>query len=305
MSILVDETTRTLIQGITGQSGQRHLALMAEYHSRPVAGVTPGKGNQMMDGIAIYDTVAQALEKHAIDFAAINVPPAQVRDAAFEALSNGIRKIFLYAERVPIHDVLSILEYADEVGAIVIGPNSPGLCSPGKYRLGSIGGSVPYIHEVFQPGPVGVISRSGGISTTISYLLSRHGLGQSTVIGCGGDGLVGSPFDRLLPLFAEDEQTRAIVLYGEVGTTYEEDAAEYIARTNYPKPLIAFIAGRKALPGFRYGHAGAIVERGGGDYTSKVHALREAGVLIAKTLQDIPGLVAEVLAEYEKKARQL
>ncbi|MBV9229206.1 MAG: CoA-binding protein [Chloroflexi bacterium] len=304
MSILVDETTHTLIQGITGQSGRRHIALMSEYHSRPVAGVTPGKGDQQIAGITIYNTVAEALQEHAIDFAAINVPPPQVRDAAFEAMANGIRKIFLYAERIPVHDVLSILEYADELGAIIIGPNSPGLCSPGKYRLGSIGGSVPYIHEVFQPGPVGVISRSGGISTTISYLLSRHGLGQSTVIGCGGDGLVGSPFDRLLQLFARDDQTQAIVLYGEVGTTYEEDAAEYISRTQYPKPIIAFIAGRKALPGFRYGHAGAIVERGVGDYTSKVQALREAGVRIANTLRNIPELVAEALAEQQEKVIQ-
>ncbi len=304
MSILIDTTTSTLIQGITGQSGQRHVALMAEYGSRPVAGVTPGKGGQTIAGVEVYDTVEAALEEWAIDFAAINVPPAQVRDAAFEALSNGIRHIFLYAERVPVHDVLSILEYADEVGAVVIGPNSPGLCSPGKYRLGSIGGSVPYVHEVFQPGPVGVISRSGGMATTISYLLSRNNLGQSTVIGCGGDGLVGSPFDRLLRLFAEDEQTRAIVLYGEVGTTYEEDAADYIARVHYPKPIIAFIAGRKALPGFRYGHAGAIVERGVGDYYSKTEALQQAGVRIARTLQEIPLLVAEALAENPGKEEQ-
>lgn len=297
MSILIDETTLTLLQGITGRSGQRHVTLMAEYHSRPVAGVTPGKGGQVIDGVTVYDTVEAALEACEINFAAINVPPVQVRDAAFEALANGIQKVFLYAERVPVHDVLSILEYADEMGAIVIGPNSPGLCSPGKYRLGSIGGSVPYIHEVFQPGSVGVISRSGGMSTTISYLLSRQGLGQSTVIGCGGDGVIGTPFDRLLHLFAQDTQTRAIVLYGEVGTTYEEDAAEYIARVRYPKPVIAFIAGRKALPGFRYGHAGAIVERGMGDYYSKTEALQQAGVRIAHTLQEIPQLVAEALAQ--------
>jgi succinyl-CoA synthetase alpha subunit len=304
MSILVDEKTCTLLQGITGRSGQRHVALMAEYNSRPVAGVTPGKGGQTIAGVVVYDTVAAALEACMVDFAAINVPPAQVRDAAFEALANGIRKIFLYAERVPVHDVLSVLEYADELDAVVIGPNSPGLCSPGKYRLGSIGGSVPYVHEVFQPGPVGVISRSGGMSTTISYLLSHHGFGQSTVIGCGGDGLVGSPFDRLLRLFAEDPQTRAIVLYGEVGTTYEEDAAEYISRVRYPKPIVAFIAGRKALPGFRYGHAGAIVEHGSGDYKSKTEALQRAGVRIAHTLQQIPLLVADALAEEERREKQ-
>lgn len=305
MSILVDEKTCTLLQGITGQSGQRHVALMAEYHSLPVAGVTPGKGGQTVAGVVVYDTVEAALQAHPIDFAAINVPPSQVRDAAFEALANGIRKIFLYAERVPVHDVLSVLEYADELGVVVIGPNSPGLCSPGKYRLGSIGGSVPYIHEVFQPGPIGVISRSGGMSTTIAYLLSRHGLGQSTVIGCGGDGLVGSPFDRLLQLFASDSQTRAIVLYGEVGTTYEEDVAEYIARVHYPKPIVAFIAGRKALPGFRYGHAGAIVERGVGDYVSKTEALKQAGVRIARTLQEIPLLVAEELEHVSTKEQLL
>lgn len=301
MSILIDASTATLMQGITGQSGKRHVALMAEYGSSPVAGVTPGKGGQTLAGIQVYDTVEAALQEWSIDFAAINVPPAQVQDAAFEALSNGIRKLFLYAERVPVHDVLSVLEYADDVGAVVIGPNSPGLCSPGKYRLGSIGGSVPYVHDVFQAGPVGVISRSGGMSTTISYLLSRHNLGQSTVIGCGGDGLVGTPFDRLLRLFAADEQTRAIVLYGEVGTTYEEDAAEYIARERYPKPIVAFIAGRKALPGFRYGHAGAIVEHGVGDYQSKTEALEQAGVRVARTLQEIPFLVEEALAERARK----
>ncbi len=295
MAILVDDKTRCLIQGITGASGARYARWMTEYGTGPVAGVSPGKGGRAVEGVPVYDTVAEALGHYAVDWSSINVPPAAVRDAALEALAHGIPNLFLYAERVPQQDVLEVLERADAQGTTVIGPNSPGIISPGRFRLGGIGGELEYLHEVFRPGPVGIMSRSGGMTSTLAHLLSKHGIGQTTAVGVGGDALIGSPFRRLLPRFPEDPETRVVVLFGEVGSPYEEDAAEYLIETRYPKPVVAFIAGRFAQPGFRYGHAGAIVERGRGTHAGKVAALKAAGVAIAESLQAIPALVRERL----------
>jgi succinyl-CoA synthetase alpha subunit len=296
MSILVDAGTKAVIQGITGESGQRFVTRMAEFGSPPVAGVTPGKGGQEVMGVPVYDTVAEACRHHPIDFSSINVPPAFVKDAVMESIDAGIRKIFIYAERVPLHDALEMMDAADELEVTIVGPNTPGIVSPGKYRLGGLGGGKDYVREIFTPGPVGLVSRSGGMTSTLGYTLSRAGLGQTTAFGCGGDAIIGTPFDRALALFEADPDTKCAVMFGEIGTSYEEDAAEMIGAGGFTKPVVAFIAGRHALAGFRFGHAGALIERGRGTYESKVEALRGAGVAIAATIREIPELVKQALA---------
>jgi len=296
MSILVDKNTKAVIQGITGESGQRFVTRMIEFGSPPVAGVTPGKGGQEVMGVPVYDTVAEACRHHPIDFSSINVPPAFVKDAVMEAMDAGIRKVFIYAERVPLHDALEMMDAADEHQVTIVGPNTPGIVSPGKFRLGGLGGGKDYVREIFTPGPVGLVSRSGGMTSTLGYTLSRAGLGQTTAFGCGGDAIIGTPFDRALALFEADPDTRCAVMFGEIGTSYEEDAAEMIRAGGFSKPAVAFIAGRHALPGFRFGHAGALIERGRGTYESKVEALRDAGVALASTIREIPELVKQALA---------
>lgn len=296
MSILVDQDTKALIQGVTGESGQRFVTRMTEFGSPPVAGVTPGKGGQEVMGVPVYDTVAEACRHHPIDFSSINVPPAFVKDAVMEALDAGIRKIFIYAERVPLHDAMEFADAADDLGATIIGPNTPGIVSPGKFRLGGLGGGKEYVREIFTSGPVGLVSRSGGMTSTLGYTLSRAGLGQTTAFGCGGDAIIGTPFDRALALFEADPETKCVVMFGEIGTSYEEDAAEMIRAGDCTKPVVAFIAGRHALAGFRFGHAGALIERGRGTYESKVEALRSAGVTIAATIREVPELAKQALA---------
>jgi len=296
MSILVDANTRAIIQGITGESGVRFTTRMTEYGSPPVAGVTPGKGGQNVMGVPVYDTVAELVREHQVDFSSINVPPAFVKDAVLEAMAAGIKKIFIYAERVPMQDEMEMMAYAEQKGVTIVGPNTPGIVSPGKFRLGGLGGAREYADQIFTPGPVGLVSRSGGMTSTIAYYLSQSGLGQSTAFGCGGDAIIGTPFKKALELFEHDPETKVVVMFGEIGTYYEEEAAEFIRAGGCTKPVVAFIAGKRALPGFRYGHAGALVQRGFGSYESKVEALRAAGVRLAATLQEIPELVRQALA---------
>ena len=299
MSILVDRNTKVLIQGITGSSGQRFVMSMSNYYSKPVAGVTPGKLGQKVDDVPVYDTVKEALHFHPeINFSSINVPPAHVKNAVFEAIAAGIKNIFIYAERVPIHDALEIMSFAEKNGVWIIGPNSPGIISPGKGRIGAIGGSKDYLNQIFKPGSAGVVARSGGMTTMVSWLLAEAGIGQSTALGCGGDPIIGSPIKRLYPKFLADEETKVIVLFCEVGTSYEEDFAAYLKKEGIGKPIVAFIAGRYALPGFRYGHAGAIVEGNVGTWQSKYDSLRNAGVLVAEYLKDIPLLTERCLKKH-------
>ena len=296
MSILVDENTKVLVQGITGKSGQRFVKQMTDYQSKPLAGVTPGRFGESVDGIPVYDTVKEAKQIHPeINFSSINVPPSYVKNAVFEAMDAGIKKIFIYAERVPIQDSLEIMRTAEKQDVLIIGPNSPGIISPGKGRIGAIGGSVDYLNQVFSQGFAGVVSRSGGMTTMVSWLLTESGIGQSTALGCGGDPIIGSPIKKLYPKFLEDEATKVIVLFCEIGTSYEEDFSDYLKKQGMKKPVIAFIAGRHANPGFRYGHAGAIVEGNTGTWQSKYESLKDAGVLVAEYLRDIPILTKKVL----------
>ncbi len=296
MSILLDERSRVLIQGITGQQARTHLKYMVKYGTRVVAGVAPGKGGVDVDGLSVYDTVRAAVRNHEIDIAVLFIPGRAVRDAALESVDNGVPLVVILAEGVPHHDTAQILARARARGSRVIGPNGQGMISPGKAKLGGTGGQFP--ERMFTPGPVGIISRSGGMGGEIGSALTRHGIGQSTYVSIGGDLLIGSSFADLLPLYEADPETRAVVLFGEPGTGHEEAAAELIASGAVTKPVVAFVAGEalESLPrGMSFGHTGGLMARGLGSPTRKKQVLREAGALVAERFGDIPHLVAQAL----------
>lgn len=296
MSILVNKSTRVLIQGITGSEGSRACKEMLSYGTKVLVGVTPGKGGQKVGGIRVYDTVKEALRRHrGINTSLIAVPAAFTKDAALEAIDAGVPLIDILTEHVPTQDSAFILRYARLKGVRVVGPSSVGIISPGKAKVGSIGSSE--VSRVFKAGYVGLISKSGGMTAEIASVLSARGLGQSTVIGIGGDQIVGSDFADLLALFAKDPETKAVVLFGEIGGTYEEQAAEFIIKSGFKKPIVALLAGKfsSRLPRETVlGHAGAIVARGRGSYNSKIKALKKAGVSIADTIEEIPVLLRKL-----------
>ena len=293
MSILIDKNTKVLVQGITGKEGSKSTKEMIEYGTKVVAGVTPGKGGQTVEGVPVYNTVAEAKKAHPeINATVLYVPPAGVKSAAIEAVDAGIPLINIITEHVPIQDSAYLYAYAKKKKARIIGPSSVGIISPGKCRLGSIGGIDPSIQ--FVPGPVGVISKSGGMSSEISLIIKRAGLGQSTVIGMGGDVIVGFSFHEFLELFEKDPETKAVVVFGELGGTYEEQLAEFIKYGKFSKPVAAFIGGEFAtnLPeGQSLGHAGALIEGKPGLPQNKKKALQEVGVKVAK----VPGELGELI----------
>ena len=296
MSILLDERSRILIQGITGQQARTHLKYMLKYGTRVVAGVSPGKAGGEVEGIPVYDTVRFALRQHEVDIAVLFIPGRLAKDAALEAVENGVPLVVILAEGIPHHDTAEILARARARGVRVIGPNSQGMISPGKAKLGGTGGQFPA--RMFTLGPVGIISRSGGMGGEIGSALTRRGIGQSTYVSIGGDLLIGTAFADLLPLFQSDPETRTVVLFGEPGTGHEEAAAELIASGKVTKPVVAFVAGEalEHLPrGMSFGHTGAIIARGLGAPSRKKRLLREAGALVAERFSDIPDLVVQAL----------
>ncbi|OGZ30190.1 MAG: hypothetical protein A2931_03715 [Candidatus Niyogibacteria bacterium RIFCSPLOWO2_01_FULL_45_48] len=297
MAILVDKKTRVLVQGITGNEGSRAAKEMLSYGTRVLAGVTPSKGGQEIHGVPVYDTVREAKNRHPeINASLIVVPAFAVKDAAIEAISAGIPLINILTELVSPKDCSEIIAWAKIKGARVIGPASVGVISPGKGKIGSIGSAD--VDKIFTSGPVGVISKSGGMTSEISIILSRAGIGQSTAIGIGGEQLIGSGFSDLLMLFEQDPQTKAVVLFGEVGGGYEEQVAKHIKSKKITKPIVAVIAGKftNRLPhGTVLGHAGAIVGKGAGSYRSKIRALKSAGVILADVLEDIPEAVKKLI----------
>ena len=297
MAILINKQTKVLIQGITGTEGSRAAKEMLLYGTKVLAGVTPGKGGQKVEGIPVYDTVKEAIGKHkGINTTLIAVPGAFVKDAALEAIAAGINIINILSEHVPVEDCAFIYASAKKSGAIVIGPSSVGIISPGESKIGSIGSSE--IKDVFKKGSVGIISKSGGMTAEIASILTRAGFGQSTVVGIGGDQIICSDFVDILKVFNKDKSTKAVVIFGEIGGTYEELAADYIKKKKFKKPVIAIIAGRfsEILPrGTTLGHAGAIVSEGRGSYSSKVQALKSAGVKVVETLEDIPRLLKQAI----------
>jgi len=298
MAILIDENTYCMVQGITGREAQIRTKLMLDYGTKVIAGVTPGKGRTEIYGIPVYNTVEEAREYHPeITASTIFVPAPFAKSAVMEALDAGIKLVTLHPERVPHQDMLELIEHSKRKGSIIIGPNTIGLVSPNKALLGMIGARADLAQEWFKQGPVGVISRSGGQTTTVCYMLTTAGIGQSTAIGIGGDPFVGAGFPDLLPYFEKDEETKAVVIFGEIGTTQEEDAAEVCKRGDFTKPLIAYVAGRWAVPGMRFGHAGAIIEHGMGTVKEKVHALRDAGAIVLDHLDQLPKAVKQALKE--------
>jgi len=288
MSILINSNTKVLVQGITGNEGSFHTQRMREYGTQIVAGVTPGKGGSDFEGIPIYNTVAEAVAKHTIDASAIFVPAPFAADAVLEAADAGIKLIVCITEHIPVHQMLKVVHVVAHKGSRLIGPNCPGVISPGKSKVGILP------NHVFKPGPVGIVSRSGTLTYEIADQLSRAGIGQSTVVGIGGDPIIGSSFIDILELFQKDRQTKAVVLVGEIGGTDEERAAEFISR-EMTKPVVAYIAGFAAPPGKRMGHAGAIISGSEGTAQAKAQALEAHGIPVARTPKQIVEFVQAAL----------
>jgi succinyl-CoA synthetase alpha subunit len=296
MAILVNEHSRVIIQGITGREGMVRAQLMKDYGTKLVAGVTPGRAGQDVYGVPVYDSVVQAWEKQGpVDASVIFVPAALVKNAALESIDAGVKLLVIVPDRVPIHDVLEIAARAAEKGARFVGPNTLGLVSPGKAVLGMIGGRAERAREWFKPGSIGVSSRSGGMTSAISYYLTKAGLGLSTIVHVGGDAVIGLSHPEVMALFEEDPETRMAVMFGEIGTTQEERVADLVASGKFTKPLIAYIGGKAAKSGTRFSHAGAIVEGSRGSYETKVKRLREVGVRVVDAISDIPIKAKEVL----------
>src|SRR5579885_3205709 len=289
MSILLDNTTRVIVQGITGREGQFHTRNMQAAGTKIVGGVTPGKGGQTVEGVPVFDTVSEARAATDANASCIFVPPPGAADAIMEAASAGIKLIVCITEGIPVIDMTRAMLVVHEHGARLIGPNCPGMCTPGLGKIGII----PY--QIFMPGPVGFISRSGTLTYEVVSLLTEAGIGQSTCIGIGGDPIIGSTFVDYLKQFEADSQTKVVVMCGEIGGSDEEDAAEFI-KSSMKKPVVAFISGRTAPAGKRMGHAGAIISGNTGTAQGKVAALQAAGVPVADTIFDIPTLVQEALA---------
>lgn len=293
MAILVNEKTKVLVQGITGKEGSKVALQMQNYGTKVLAGVTPGKGGQEVHGIPVYNTIAEVLQNHpGINTSFVAVPNFACFGAMEEAINNKIPLVNVLTEHVPIQDTAKAIALARKNGVRIVGPSSIGIISPGIGKVGSIGGDDP--RGVFRKGIVGVISKSGGMASEVSWILTKNGLGQSTVVGIGGDILVGSSFADLLEEFEKDPQTEAVILFGEIGGTYEEDAADFIKSGKFTKKVVAFVSGlfAEALPqGTKLGHAGAIIYGEKGSYKSKIKSLEEAGVKIAKTPDEIPSLI--------------
>lgn len=282
-TILLDQETRAVVQGITGKVGQVQTHWMLQAGTQLVAGVTPGRRGQQVEGLPVYGTVAEAVEKEGANASVIFVPAPVARDAAFEALDAGLRLIVIVTEYIPMRDTMEIKARARWAGATVIGPNCPGIFVPGVGKLGIMPANI------FRQGSIGVVGRSATLSYEVIGNLTDAGLGQTAAVGIGGDAVVYTGFADVLKLFEGDEATQAVVLVGEIGGSAEEQAAEYIARMS--KPVVALIAGRAAPPGRRFGHAGAIIRAGSGGAEQKISALHEAGAVIAETPAEIPALL--------------
>ncbi len=296
MSILIDGKKRVLVQGITGREGQARAALMKEYGTNVVAGCTPGRGGEEVLGVPVFDTVLEAWEEMGpLDVSVLFIPAPLVKSAALEAIDAGIKLLVIIPDRVPIYDVLTIAKAAKEAGAKFVGPNTLGVLSPDKAVLGMMGGRAASARAWFFQGPVGVTSRSGGITSAMAYYLAQEGIGATTLVHVGGDVVVGLPHPEVIKLFQADPDTKAVVMFGEIGTSQEEQVADLIEAGEFTKPLVAFIGGRAAKSGTRFSHAGAIIEGGRGTYEGKVQRLREVGAVVVDSFADIPRATKEVL----------
>jgi succinyl-CoA synthetase alpha subunit len=299
MSILIDQSKRVLVQGITGREGRARAQLMKEYGTQIVAGVTPGKGGQEVDGVPVFDTVQEAWETiGVIDISVLFIPAPIVKNAALEAIDAGVKLLVIVPDRVPIYDVLEIADAARRTGSRFVGPNSLGVLSPNKAVLGMIGGRAESARTWFFPGPVGITSRSGGITSSIAYYLSQRGIGATTLVHVGGDVVVGLPHPEVIRLFQADPETKAIVMFGEIGGSQEEQVADLIEAGEVTKPVVAFIGGKAAKSGTRFSHAGAIIEGSRGTYEGKVRRLREVGATVVEAFGELPLMTEAVLERY-------
>lgn len=303
MSILIDENKKVIIQGITGREGMARTKLMMEYGTRVVAGCTPGKLGEIVHGVPVYDTVLEAVEAQGgIDISVVFVPAPLVKDAVIEAFNAGIKLAVIIPDRVPVYDVMEIAHYAKRMNASFLGPNTLGTLSPGKGVLGMMGGRAETAKKWFKQGPVGITSRSGGITSSLAYYLNQHGIGQTTIVHVGGDSIVGLPHPETIRLFQKDPDTRLVVMFGEIGGSQEEQVADLIEKGEFTKPLVAFIGGKAAKEGTRFSHAGAIVEGNRGSYHSKVKRLKEVGAHVVEDFDRIPEVTAQVMADLKIQA---
>ncbi len=298
MAILINRKTKVLLQGITGKMGGLHTRYLLDYGVDLVAGISPGKGGSEVDTVPVYNTVPEALEHTPIDATMVLVPSYAVRESATEAIESGIKLVVVITEFVPVHDTAYLKQLALERGVKMVGPNTIGVISPGKTKVGIMPGSI------YSEGSVGVVARSGTLTHDIGATLTGMGIGQTTCIGIGGDPIRGMDFIDVLKEFAVDDETKVVVMVGEIGGTGEESAARYL-EAGYPKPVIAFVAGQTAPAGKRMGHAGAIISGGTGSTASKYAALAKAGATVTKTFSEMIAAVQAALASHEVRERQI
>jgi len=297
MSIFIDKKTRVMVQGITGRDGAFHTKQMLDYGTRIVAGVTPGKKGEKVEGIPVFNSLLDAVEETGANASIIFVPAAFSADAVMEAVDAGVELVVCVTEGIPTLDMVRVYEYVKRSKTRLVGPNCPGLISPGKSKVGIMPG------QICKPGPVGVVSRSGTLTYEIIWQLTQAGMGQSSCIGIGGDPIIGTNFIDCLGAFNKDPQTKAVVMIGEIGGTDEEEAADFIKK-KMGKPVVGFIAGQTAPPGKRMGHAGAIISGGTGTAAEKIAALSKAGVPVAREPAEIPGLIREAGKPKRKPRRR-
>jgi succinyl-CoA synthetase alpha subunit len=285
MAILVGSKTKAIVWGITGSQGTFHTQVMLEYGTRIVAGVTPGRGGQEVHGVPVFDTAQEAIGKAKANASIIFVPAPHAKDATLEAMAANLNPVIVITEGIPVKDEIQIMEIAKEKGTTIIGPNTPGIITPEQCKLGIMPS------HIFKPGRIGLVSRSGTLTYEIAASLTNSDLGQTTCLGVGGDPIVGLSFVEVLKMFRKDPATKAVAMIGEIGGNAEEMAAEYIKETKYPKPVVAYIAGRAAPPGKRMGHAGAIITGKAGTAETKIESLRAAGVKIALKPSEVSKLL--------------
>jgi len=298
MSILINKDTTFIIQGITGREAVSMTRECLNFGSKIVGGVTPGRAGRDIYGVQVYDTVAAITAKSKVDGSVVCVPPAFTRDAVFEALHEGLKLIVIVTERIPRYEVAQMVELAKQKGARIIGPNCLGILSPGEAKMGGLGGRAEDARKAFSKGPIGVMSRSGGMTTEMCNTLTAAGLGQSTAVSIGGDAIIGSTYSDLMPLFEADQETKGIVIYCEPGGRMEAELARYVVEKKSRLPIVAFMAGRfmDEMPGMRFGHAGTIVEGKADTTAEKIKRMEAAGISVAERIEDIPALVKKRLA---------
>ena len=299
MSILINADATYIVQGITGREAVSLTRENLDYGAKIIGGVTPGRAGRDVYGVPVFDCVRDITAKSHVDGSVVCVPPKFTRDAVFEALENGIKLIVIVTERIPRREVAQMVELAALRGARIIGPNCLGLISPGEAKMGGIGGPAANTRTAYSKGPVGVMSRSGGMTTEIANTLTAAGLGQSTAVSIGGDAIIGTSYAELMPLFEADPETKAIAIYSEPGGRMEAELADWVRENDSRLPIVAFMAGRfmDEMPGMRFGHAGTIVEGKADTTADKIERMRAAGISVAERIEEIPALIRERLGE--------